>query len=314
MRRIKSNDIVLCCYYNIIHVGANPEQEEPSSNEFTKVSLSAVPDDEAEKKHLYEKVRLILHTCNVNEYRAVLERMTPLEGQQSVLKYKDLHINFRLGKFADYTVSLVYTEQCKGAKNPLIVALDTFPKAEAIIGVGIGFGVDPDSIKLADIMVSTYVTDASMLEIKPDSVKARYGEGQCKVDQSLLQHFNDIDVQDDWQFEVSNKSRHSKVNTGTLVSSANLIKDESFKQKLLDHIYKPIGGEMEGSVLLEIFHDHEMKKRNPKPSVIVIKGVADYGDEAKTREWQPIAAKAAVDYVHYCLKEIKGKDRFYSVS
>ena len=299
-------------YIIVFFLGSNPKQEEPLSSEFNKVSLHPVPDTETIRKCLYEKVRLILHTCNDNEYRAVLERMTPLEGQQGVLKYKDLKITFRIGTFADYAVALVYTGQCKAAKDPLIVALDTFPKAEAIFGVGIGFGVDPKSVKLADVMVSTFITDASMLSKTDGDVKAREGEGNCKVEQSLLLWFNDIDVCSDWEFKVSDKKRLSKVKAGTLVSTSVLVKDKTFKDMLLAHSLKPIGGEMEGSLLLEIFH--ERKDRNPKPSVIVIKGVADYGDAEKTKEWQPIAAKAAVDYVHYCLKETKGKGQFHAVS
>ena len=302
---------ILFCTCITSTVGTYPKQEEPLSISFNKVSLHPVPDTEIIRKSLYKKVQLILHTCNDNGYRAVLERMTPLEGQQGVLKYKDVKINFRIGSFADYIVALVYTEQCKAAKNPLIVALDTFPKAQAIIGVGTGYGVDPKSIKLGDVMVPKYVYDASMLVITENDVKAREGEGHCKVEQSILLHFNDVDVRDEWKFNITD-ARSSQVKTGTLVSSSILIEYRSFRDKLLAHINKPIGGEMEGSLLLEILH--EVKRRNPKPSVITIKGVANYGDDEETNGWQPIAAKAAVDYVHYCLRKTERKGRFYAIS
>ena len=60
---------------------------------------------------------------------------------------------------------------------------------------------------------------------------------------------------------------------------------------------------MEGWVLLEL-------KRTPKCQhdieVIVIKGIADYGDLSKRDKWQWTAAKAAMDCIHYCLEKSGG--------
>ena len=42
--------------------------------------------------------------------------------------------------------------------------------------------------------------------------------------------------------------------------------------------------------------------------MIVIKGVADYGDLSKGDKWQWTAAKAAMDCIHYCLEKTGGSE------
>ena len=81
----------------------------------------------------------------------------------------------------------------------------------------------------------------------------------------------------------------------------------------MKHTPNAIGGEMEGWVLLGLKRTLTEHKHI---EVIVIKGVADYGDFKKGDKWQWTAAKAAIDCIHYCLSksggtESKGKDTFY---
>lgn len=65
---------------------------------------------------------------------------------------------------------------------------------------------------------------------------------------------------------------------------------------------------MEGWVLLELCE--EMKQERKKDvEVVVIKGVADYGDLTKGDKWQLTAAKAAIDYIHHCLDNSRLEDR-----
>ena len=62
---------------------------------------------------------------------------------------------------------------------------------------------------------------------------------------------------------------------------------------------------MEGWVLLELKRtlrgQHDIE-------VIVIKGVADYGNLSKGDKWQWTAAKAAMDCIDYCLEKTGGSD------
>ena len=76
-------------------------------------------------------------------------------------------------------------------------------------------------------------------------------------------------------------------------------------QLLMKHTPNAIGGEMEGWVLLEL--KRTLKGLHNKDiEVIVVKGVADYGDLSKGDQWQWTAAKAAMDCIHYCLDKSGG--------
>ena len=68
-----------------------------------------------------------------------------------------------IGTFAGYAVAVLTTEQGKKSERELKNGLDTFPNTQAIIGVGVGYGKDRESIKLADVMVSDHIEDASQV-------------------------------------------------------------------------------------------------------------------------------------------------------
>ena len=75
----------------------------------------------------------------------------------------------------------------------------------------------------------------------------------------------------------------------------------------MKHTPNAIGGEMEGWVLLEL--KRTLKGQHNKDiAVIVIKGVADYGDLSKGDKWQWTAAKAAMDCIYYCLDKSGGTE------
>ena len=73
----------------------------------------------------------------------------------------------------------------------------------------------------------------------------------------------------------------------------------------MKHTPNPIGGEMEGWVLFEL---KRTLSEHKNIEVIVIKGVADYGDFKRGDKWQWTAAKAAIDCIHYCLEKSGGNE------
>ena len=115
-------------------------------------------------------------------------------------------------------------------------------------------------------------------------------------------------------FICADDNRTSVAHIGCIVSAPTLIRDKVLRDQLMKHTPNAIGGEMEGWVLLEL--KRTLKgQHNKHIEVIVIKGVADYGDLAKGDKWQWTAAKAAMDCIHYCLEksgghEFRGKGTF----
>ena len=113
----------------------------------------------------------------------------------------------------------------------------------------------------------------------------------------------------DWtdmkHFPCTEDNRSSVAHIGCIVSAPTLVGDEMLRDQLMKHTPDCTGGEMGGWVLLEL--KRILKSQHNKDiEVIIIKGVADYGDHTKGDQWQWTAAKAAIDCIHYCLNKSGG--------
>ena len=94
------------------------------------------------------------------------------------------------------------------------------------------------------------------------------------------------------------KARISKAFSSCILSSPNLLDDPNIKHGL-ENVTQPalIGAEMEGWVLFKY-----IEKDFPKIKSLIIKGICDYGDGTKNKDWQLTAAEVAVDYARFKLK------------
>jgi nucleoside phosphorylase len=90
-------------------------------------------------------------------------------------------------------------------------------------------------------------------------------------------------------------NRRTRVWYGPIGSGEKLMRNASKRDELRDK-YNIIGLEMEAS---------GMMNRIP---VGVIRGVCDYGDEHKNKEWQPYAAAMAAAYAKAVLQQIKPRE------
>ena len=107
------------------------------------------------------KVRLILHTCNVNEYWAALERLEPpTRNDCSEIRDRPIihpQIGSVIGWFADYRAAVVRTEQGNECRDELTVALTkSFPNCQVIIGAGIAYA-NSRKRKFADVLISDQI-------------------------------------------------------------------------------------------------------------------------------------------------------------
>ena len=269
-------------------------------------------------KLLKREVELILLTCNENEKWAVYEKLQPTKHAISKVRLeRALYIpenDTVIGTFAGYTVAVLTTEQGKRSERELKKALNIFPKAHAIIGVGVGYGKNQDSIKLADVMVSDLIEEASQVLAVQKSTKEQITIAQCggriPITTELLRYFKSKTME--WHtenaFRVSKDGRISQAKVGTVVSCGTLMTSRDLRDQYMDLTARTVGGEMEGSSLLNMIEWMQDDQR--QLSVIIVKGVADYGDHQKEKKWQFTAAKAAVDFIHYCLEKTDGKAKF----
>jgi nucleoside phosphorylase len=113
-------------------------------------------------------------------------------------------------------------------------------------------------------------------------------------DQDQLYEYDDNGVKHIVQRERRPDSKRTRVWYGSIGSGEKLMKNAQKRNELRDK-YNIIGLEMEAAGTM-----------NQIP-VGVIRGVCDYGDEHKNKEWQPYAAAIAAAYAKAVLNEIHPK-------
>ena len=265
-----------------------------------------------------KQVVLILHTCNINEYWAALERLKPPtnKDQSKIRDHPVIYpqVGSVIGWFAGYRTAVVRTQEGNKCRDDLTKAFTkSFPNGQVIIGTGLAYANDRKR-KLADVLISHQIenfvqykkAEGEMINYGP---REETGPNVQRIFENSARDWTDLKL-----FICGDDDRGSVAHIGCIVSAPTLVKDEVLREQLMKHTPNAIGGEMEGWVLIDL--KKTLKDQYPKDiEVVVIKGVADYGDLKRGDEWQWTAAKAAVDCIHYCLIksggiEFSGKETF----
>ena len=292
-------------------------------NQFDPVTLRIQQTDETTMKavRLFAcQVVLILHTCNVNEYWAALERLEPpTKKDGSEIRGRSItypQVGSVIGWFAGYRAAVVRTGQGNKCRDELTTALTkSFPNGKVIIGAGIAY-TNNRKRNFADVLISDQIENFVQYKIVDNKITNRGPREQ--IDPSVQTVFENParDWTDMKHFICTGDNRSSVAHIGCIVSAPTLVQDELLKDQLMKHTPDCIGGEMEGWVLLEL--KRALKGQHNKDiEVIIVKGVADYDDHTNGDQWQWTAAKAAIDCIHYCLNksggiEFSGKCTFHT--
>ena len=297
---------------------ANSERESVMKKS-EPVTLHIHQTDETTMKEVQlfaRQVVLILHTCNVNEYWAALERLEPpTKDDRSSIRDRSIiypQIGSVIGWFAGYRAAVVRTGQGNKCRDELTKALtESFPNGQVIIGAGIAYANNRKR-KFADVLISDEIENFVQYEKKRNKItnqgpREEIGANVQRIFENPARDWTDMKL-----FPCADDNRASVAHIGCIVSAPTLVKDEVLRDQLMEDTPNAIGGEMEGWVLLGLKRTLAEHKHI---EVIVIKSVADYGDFKKGDKWQWTAAKAAIDCIHYCLEktggtEFKGKDTF----
>ena len=199
-----------------------------------------------------------------------------------------------LGVFAGYKAAIAWTEQGASCEDDVRKVLSWFPNTKALLGVGVAYGMDRDAHKVCDVLVATQIADlGDRPRFQGDGI---YPRGDVIGTRATLRN---IFCKDDtgWHFQCTKGGRAAKVIVGQLASGPFLLDDADFKQKIQEQFKFAKGGEMEGWALYT-----RIMRNYPDLEVIIIKGVADYADGEKDKQWQLTAAMAAADYTHFQLQ------------
>ena len=235
-----------------------------------------------------QEVVIVIQSCNDNEYYASLELM------EAPVRYRNEYaMRIILGMFAGYNAAIAYTQQGSSCRSDIEEVLKWCPNTKAILGVGVAYGMKRDAVKFGDVLVAKQIANVGTNpRVMAGGIYPRAPGAATKP--TLMHTF--CQAYSGWEFSCTKKQRQAKVKVGEMVSGGFLLDDSDIKETLKMQCPFAEGGEMEGWILYK-----DIMEKHPNLEVIVIKGVADYGDGKKNKEWQFTAAKAAVDYTRYKL-------------
>ena len=248
------------------------------------------------QKHC-EEVEIILHTVNDNEHLAALTYMkSPSEDRESNGVQNFPNVGMVVGVFAKKKVVLIQTDQGNNCEKMVKDTIDYFPSAQYILAVGVCYGFDREKHLLGDVLVSKQISDFNNFKYMEDGTIENRGETK-NVNDFLFNVFcKRSDIAINQPLKVTN-TRDAKVYIGTFLSCPILMNNKKERNKFSVAAPTAIGGEMEGGVLMKL------EKQEPTiKGVIIIKGVVDYGDGMKNKEWQFTTAMAAFQYTETKLK------------
>jgi nucleoside phosphorylase len=247
-------------------------------------SLSLHTKEYRELQKFSREVEIILLTINDNEFHAALNFIEkPVETlEKSVFFPKP---NMVVGMFANKKTAVIQTAMGGKCNFYIDEAITAFPEAQFVIGVGVCYAFDSEKHKLGDVLVSDKICDLANLKFTKKGKIEDRGQVLDVVPQLYALFCQDCDN----EYLVTD-TRESKVYSGEIESYSSLLDDKVMCNRFHKLHPKAIGGEMEGGVLLDFERKRKIK------GVIVIKGVVDYADGSKSKEWQYTAAMAALNY------------------
>jgi len=246
-----------------------------------------------------KSVEYVIWVANENEYYIATTYLKAPKVEYNLDPDKSVRISSEgrvyIGTISGHSVGLIKTEnQGSESQDEVVNHLLLFPNAKHIISAGICYGFPQEKVKLGDVIVSNKIASHSNPRLSEQSQRPR---GEVKDISPRTRGIFCSSLETVTDIKVSTQDRFSKFRKGVVVSSSMLIDRKEFRDEVYD-TYKshhPLGGEMEGGVLLKLQTD--------KRSVIIIKAVCDFA-AGKNKKWQITSAKAAFHFLEYQLSQI----------
>ena len=243
-------------------------------------------------QHFSREVELILQTVDDNEYQAAVTFLKPPniiepEFSRAVVYPK---VGMVVGMFAGKKTALIQTKVGPGAANFVEEAIESFPSASYVIGIGVCYAFDQSKYKLGDVIVSEQISDLVNSKFDADGKVENRGQTVAVVD-DLCRIFCQ-DLIHDPEFKVS-ENRSSRVHSGTILSHPMLLNSKEMQDKFHNEIRTAVGGEREGGQLLRF---------QQKRGIIAIKGIVNFADGSQAKDWHFTSALAALHYTQSKLR------------
>jgi nucleoside phosphorylase len=267
----------------------------PAATSFGPVSVSQAGGSQTAESHRSglpssaQRCDVLLVTATDVEMRAVREIAVNEWKARFDRQYGRIETYYFLGEIGGAATWLLRTQMgTLGPGGATLAVSEAISKLrpEAVIMVGIAFGLRPDEQQLGDILVSQ-----QLMSYEPQRVGMGAGGEMLVTSRGdlatasprLLNRFQDLDL--DWT--------EAKPHFGLLLSGEKLVDHPYLLKQLRDMAPEAIGGEMEGAGLYAV----AMRERR---EWIVVKAICDWGDGHKREnkaENQRRAAENAARFV-----------------
>lgn len=237
------------------------------------------------------KADLLLITVNEHETTSLLAAFEQLNGKARPVQI-DQRVYRDLGSVNGTTVFHAISEMGSGGLGAAHQTVNRAISAlhpQAVIGVGIAFGVSEQKQRIGDILLSK-----QLMLYEPQRVGTTHTQfrgDRAHASSWLLSYF---------QNAALSKVTKAKVHTGLILSGEKLLDNLEYLNELLSAEPSAIGGEMEGAGLYTAAHEEKI-------DWVVIKAICDWADGNKSKDKenrQELAAANAAEFVVQALQEV----------
>jgi nucleoside phosphorylase len=239
-------------------------------------------------------VDVLLVTVTDVETQAVFDAVAAVKKTKPRAQFLGDHTYYHFGEVGGANVSLVKTVvmgtvQQGGSHDTVLDAISEL-KPSAVIMVGIAFGMDRNTQKIGEILVSEHLQP-----YEPQKVSTTE-EGDVRV----ITRGERVTAAIRLLSRISNAKltwQGSNVRFGLVLSGEKLIDNSDFRNTLREFASEAIGGEMEGAGLYAAARKH-------KVDWILVKAICDWADgkkKYKKNERQKLAARNAASFVVHAL-------------
>ena len=262
-----------------------------------KKKLEDINQNIVDKDMINNSVELLLMVVNSSEYYAAMYYFSKSEaGTISEDGYQ-----FYVGKWGKVPACLVRQIDSgffgDGRSEHLTrLSINLFPNLKFIVALGVCGTVG----NIGDVIVSTKICGCNDLKITDDSIinRSEVTEAGSRI-LRILKNNHEL-----WSFvctkpectESEHMQNKSKAVFKPMLSGTPLIASGDYRDKLIEGVRKEaVGVEMEGIGVLEAL---KQAKKRDEIEFVIVKAGCDYADQSKNKEWQPVAAMAASDFLY----------------
>ncbi|MEJ2046321.1 MAG: hypothetical protein P8X74_21510 [Reinekea sp.] len=241
-------------------------------------------EDKEEREKLIEATKLVFIAVTDTENEAFFEEFKPLPKRKAYIEIFSGKLKYYIGRFGAYQAGYIRcsmgTIEADSAGYVTEKIIELF-NPKFLVMPGIAFGINEKKQKIGDVLVSEKISPYDPERIGEDDSIIR--SDPFRAGTTLKSRFKNVM---DWNHHLG-KGKYSDIHFGNLLSGNKLVDNLEYRKFLAKKFEKPIGGEMEGIGL-------SVKCSENGVEFIVVKGICDWADGKKHKEWQPKAAKAAV--------------------